>query len=182
MPVPFRQRQDLAAGFAVGQGARRVRFAGREQDRRFPRRLYELSAQRRAQMRVAHDAHGVPSAGNTAGEQRVVAEHRPDPYQHGGKAVPVLVDAPARGLARDPFRCARRTGGLAVHRHRVLKDTKRRARADEVEKHGVFRVAFCLQDALGHLDARRAQQLDAPARHERVRVAGADDDPRNAAL
>ena len=134
-------------------------------------------------MRVAHDAQRLVrrrAARAPRREQRVVGEH--GAHAAHDAAVPVTQPVhvlPGR-LAGYPLRLAGVGGDLPVERHGVLERDVGRGRAYVVEEHLVYRRALGLQHLLRDGYAVRAQYLHAPARDQRVRVAGADHDPRYA--
>ena len=96
--------------------------------------------------------------------------------------VAVLVDATARGLVRDPLRCARARRDLAVERHRRLERDERHLLGHPLEEGLVEPSRLFLEDAADDLDAGILENLDAAARDERVRVLHRDDAALHASL
>lgn len=125
-------------------------------------------------MAVADDADGIASALDTAGEQRVVRNHRARPDHDAGEAVSCFVDMAARRLARHPSAVARVRRDLAVERHGVFEHDKWGFLRDVVEEHLVPLAALGLAHAGFYLDARVPENFCALSGNEGVGVEAAD--------
>lgn len=73
-------------------------------------------------------------------------------------------------------------GDLAIERHRILSDDQRQASLDVMEEHFVDRATFIQKCIFNDLDTCLAQDLEALACHERIRIRRTHHHARDARL
>ena len=109
-------------------------------------------------------------------------QHRADAHENTIAAVAQLVRVLPRLGARDPLRLTRSRRNLAIERHRCLKDDEGTLLCNPVQENLVEPAALILQHAAFYFDACILQNLDALARHQRIRVSHTDDDAPDSRL
>ncbi|MDB5574471.1 MAG: hypothetical protein JWR79_1628 [Tardiphaga sp.] len=180
--IPRRQPNDDGAGGAElrRRGGFRC-FRSHQPQRRIARRMHQLAVARYPQGTIQHHAHRRlrGHAGETAGQIRIVRDHRADADENGIALRAQQMHARACFFAGDRHRLAGETD-LVVARHRQFQDHMRSLVDDAADVAGMIAGGLVAEQPDIDDDAGRAQSRMALPRDIRIGIWHRRHDPRDA--